>query len=70
MGVTSFAVSGAVLGALTQVYTWAIMKQPLLKEPWRHAACALVGAGAGAFVFYDEIKQTKHVKALIAKRST
>lgn len=61
----SATVVGALLGVGVQLYANVAQKLPALSSPWRHAASAVIGAGAASWVLGVEERATKDVQGKV-----
>eukprot|EP00216_Chloropicon_sp_CCMP2111_P006800 CAMPEP_0198240590 /NCGR_PEP_ID=MMETSP1446-20131203/5653_1 /TAXON_ID=1461542 ORGANISM="Unidentified sp, Strain CCMP2111" /NCGR_SAMPLE_ID=MMETSP1446 /ASSEMBLY_ACC=CAM_ASM_001112 /LENGTH=74 /DNA_ID=CAMNT_0043923331 /DNA_START=21 /DNA_END=245 /DNA_ORIENTATION=- len=64
------ALFGGTLGFLTQMYSNAVRKLPVLKNPWEHGVASILGAGFGVGVIHYEDKLKKYIEETTHARSS
>ncbi|QDZ24728.1 hypothetical protein HOP50_14g72650 [Chloropicon primus] len=65
----SAALFGGALGFMTQVYSNAVRRLPVLRKPWEHGIAGLVGAGFGVGVINMEERLRVYIEEQTQARS-
>ncbi|KAK9809155.1 hypothetical protein WJX72_010341 [[Myrmecia] bisecta] len=69
VAMVSGTVAGALFGLGVQLYSNALRKVPLMRNPWEHVIAIGVGAGFGTWLVDFEERTTLDVERMLQKRA-